>query len=43
GVHTLPAEVDDEIAGLKLHALDIRIDQLTPEQIEYLSSWETGT
>ncbi len=43
GVHTLPAEVDTEIAGLKLQAMGISIDTLTPEQIEYLTSWETGT
>jgi len=43
GVHTLPQEVDTEIASLKLKALGISIDQLTAEQIEYLSSWETGT
>lgn len=43
GVHTLPPEVDTEIAGLKLRALGVSIDTLTPEQIEYLTSWETGT
>jgi adenosylhomocysteinase len=43
GVHTLPEEVDTEIAGLKLKALGIAIDTLTPEQSEYLSSWEMGT
>jgi adenosylhomocysteinase len=43
GVHTLPEEVDTEIAGLKLKALGISIDELTPEQLEYLNSWETGT
>ena len=43
GVHTLPEEVDTEIASLKLKALGISIDALTPEQLEYLSSWETGT
>jgi adenosylhomocysteinase len=43
GVHSLPEEVDLEIAGLKLRALGISIDTLTPEQLEYLSSWETGT
>ncbi len=42
-VHTLPQEVDQEIAGLKLAALGIDIDTLTPEMVEYLSSWETGT
>src|SRR5918993_1450088 len=43
GVHTLPEEVDTEIASLKLHALGVKIDTLTPEQVEYLSSWQTGT
>src|SRR5437870_5684562 len=43
GVHLLPPEVDQEIAGLKLRALGIAIDTLTPEQLEYMSSWETGT
>lgn len=43
GVHTLPEAVDTEIAGLKLKALGIGIDTLTPEQVEYMSSWETGT
>jgi adenosylhomocysteinase len=43
GVHTLPEEVDTEIASLKLKALGINIDTLTSEQIEYLSSWEMGT
>ena len=43
GVHLLPKEVDTEIASLKLRALGISIDELTPEQLEYISSWETGT
>jgi adenosylhomocysteinase len=43
GVHVLPAEVDQEIAGLKLHAMGVSIDELTPEMLEYMSSWETGT
>ena len=43
GVHLLPREVDAEIASLKLRALGITIDTLTPEQIEYMNSWETGT
>jgi adenosylhomocysteinase len=43
GVHLLPPEVDQEIAGLKLKALGIAIDTLTPEMIEYMTSWETGT
>jgi adenosylhomocysteinase len=43
GVHVLPPEVDQEIASLKLRSLGITIDTLTPEMIEYMSSWETGT
>ena len=43
GVHLLPAEVDTEIASLKLQALGLAIDTLTAEQLEYIGSWETGT
>ncbi len=43
GVHVLPSEVDQEIANLKLRAMGITIDELTPEMLEYMSSWETGT
>jgi len=43
GVHLLPKEVDEEIASLKLRALGLSIDTLTAEQLEYMSSWETGT
>ncbi|MDT7542848.1 MAG: adenosylhomocysteinase [Acidobacteriota bacterium] len=43
GVHMLPKEVDAEIASLKLHSLGLEVDSLTPEQLEYLSSWEMGT
>lgn len=43
GVHILPAEVDQEIASLKLRAMGVSIDELTPEMLEYMSSWETGT
>ncbi len=42
-VYTLPAELDKEIARLKLHAMGVRIDTLTPEQDKYLNSWESGT
>ncbi len=43
GVHVLPPEVDQEIASLKLRAMGISMDELTPEMLEYMSSWETGT
>lgn len=42
-VYTLPEHLDKEIARLKLRAMGIGIDTLTPEQEAYLSSWESGT
>jgi adenosylhomocysteinase len=42
-VYPVPAEIDCEIARLKLKTMDVRIDDLTEEQGEYLSSWEMGT
>ena len=43
GLHSIPVEVDKEIARLKLQAMGIAIDTLTPEQIEYMNSWTSGT
>ncbi len=42
-VYTLPSNIDDEIASLKLKALGVNIDSLTKEQVDYLSSWQHGT
>jgi adenosylhomocysteinase len=42
-VYTIPEDVDREIARLKLEAMGIRIDKLTPEQEHYLNQWEEGT
>jgi adenosylhomocysteinase len=42
-VHALPKEVDREIASLKLTAMGVEMDELTPEQAHYLASWEEGT
>ena len=42
-VYPVPKEIDQEIARLKLAALGVSIDRLTPEQQRYLSSWELGT
>ena len=42
-VHDVPVEIDREVARLKLQAMGIVIDTLTPEQERYLSSWESGT
>ena len=40
GVYELPAEIDKEVAQLKLATMDVSIDTLTPEQVDYLGSWE---
>jgi adenosylhomocysteinase len=42
-IHLLPEEVDSEIAHLKLSSMGINIDEVTPEQLEYMNSWQTGT
>ena len=42
-VYKVPDEIDREVARLKLAAMGIEIDELTPEQVKYLSSWEFGT
>lgn len=43
GLHSIPVEVDKEIARLKLQAMGIAIDSLTPAQLEYINSWTSGT
>jgi adenosylhomocysteinase len=42
-VYTVPEEIDQRIARLKLRAMGVEIDVLTPEQEKYLVSWEEGT
>jgi adenosylhomocysteinase len=42
-VYSVPKEIDENVALLKLQAFGIKIDKLTPEQKKYLSSWEMGT
>ena len=42
-VYPVPPENDKEVARLKLHAMGVEIDELTPEQDHYLHSWEQGT
>jgi len=39
-VYRVPAEIDEEVARLKLRALNVEIDSLTPEQRKYLESWQ---
>jgi adenosylhomocysteinase len=42
-VYDVPRDIDAEIARLKLETMGVVIDVLTPEQVEYLSSWTVGT
>ena len=42
-IHLLPKEVDVEIARLKLAAMKVYIDELTPDMVEYMNSWQMGT
>jgi adenosylhomocysteinase len=43
GVYDVPREIDEKVAMLKLGALGISVDTLTPDQITYMSSWDIGT
>jgi adenosylhomocysteinase len=42
-VYGVPKEIDREVARLKLAAMDVHLDRLTPDQEAYLSSWTHGT
>ncbi len=42
-VYPVPEEIDRQVARLKLQAMHVAIDTLTPEQEKYLASWEEGT
>ena len=42
-VYEVPAEIDREIARLKLETMGVEIDRLTEEQAQYLASWDEGT
>jgi adenosylhomocysteinase len=42
-VYAVPEEIDQQIAHIKLQAMGVKIDVLTPEQEKYLVSWEEGT
>ena len=42
-VYPIPKALDEQIASLKLEALGVKIDILTPEQVAYLASWQQGT
>ncbi|WP_165060410.1 adenosylhomocysteinase [Adlercreutzia sp. ZJ154] len=42
-VYDVPEAIDERIAQLKLEALGVHIDTLTPAQVEYMNSWQIGT
>lgn len=42
-VYRVPEDIDNKIAKLKLKSMGIAIDNLTPQQKNYLNSWEMGT
>ena len=42
-VHKVPDAIDQEVAKLKLTAMNIKIDTLTEQQVAYMSSWQEGT
>jgi len=42
-VYSVPADIDQEIAAIKLRAMGVVIDELTEQQIAYLNSWQEGT
>lgn len=43
GVYPVPADIDADIARLKLASMGVKIDTLTPQQAKYLASWQEGT
>jgi adenosylhomocysteinase len=42
-VYSVPSDIDNEIARIKLDAMKVNIDVLTSEQVAYLNSWKEGT
>ena len=42
-VHPVPEDIDQQVAAMKLAAMGLAIDRLSPEQLVYLSSWKEGT
>jgi adenosylhomocysteinase len=42
-VYSVPLEIDEQVAEMKLKSMGIKIDELTPEQKKYLAAWEMGT
>jgi adenosylhomocysteinase len=42
-VYSVPEKIDKQVARLKLNSMGVKIDNLSPEQRKYLSSWQEGT
>jgi len=42
-VHEVPKSIEDDVATVKLETMGVKIDRLTSEQREYLTSWAEGT
>ena len=42
-VYSVPEDLDRNVAKMKLEAMGIKIDRLTPEQEAYLAGWQEGT
>jgi adenosylhomocysteinase len=42
-VYTVPTDIDETVAELKLKSMGVKIDDLTEEQKKYLAAWEMGT
>jgi len=42
-VYSVPKEIDELVASLKLKAMNVQIDKLTEEQKKYIATWEAGT
>jgi adenosylhomocysteinase len=43
GLYSVPEEIDNQVAEIKLHSLGISIDRYTEEQLKYINSWDEGT
>ncbi|MBN2376833.1 MAG: adenosylhomocysteinase [Sedimentisphaerales bacterium] len=42
-VHDVPQAIENKVANLKLKSMGLKVDKLTPVQVEYLSSSTEGT
>jgi adenosylhomocysteinase len=42
-VYNVPQEIDELVANLKLESMSVEIDEMTEEQKNYISNWNSGT